>query len=145
MLDAVKLCWPVRISCYTLNTRQAVYKYFLRDYCWLAVQCLVKTDLKQTLLQLLVFPLTVVHVNGGSLRQLASDLLTQLTAKLSNDETDKLPSSTRPVPTSTSEFYSELCATAELYCQLSTYVCLCVHVCVYVYYIRLEHVFTNVY
>ncbi|XP_065912332.1 focadhesin-like isoform X2 [Dysidea avara] len=89
------------------------------------VQYLVKSGLAQTL-QPLVLPLTVVHATGGSLRQLAGDLLTNLLTNLSRQQsideansTINQTGSTPLIPNSTSEFYSELCATAELFCQLS--------------------------
>jgi len=83
------------------------------------VKCLAESGLAQTLLQPLVLPLTVVHATSGSLRQLASELLNQLTRQQSSDDTAKQAVNTTLAPTSTTEFYSELCATAELFCQLS--------------------------
>ena len=100
----------------------------LKATLFVTVQYLVKSGLAQTL-QPLVLPLTVVHATGGSLRQLASDLLTNLSRQQSIDEANSTinqTGSTPLIPNSTSEFYSELCATAELFCQLSRCVCVCV-------------------
>ena len=94
------------------------------------MKCLAESGLAQTLLQPLVLPLTVVHATSGSLRQLASELLNQLTRQQSSDDTAKQAVNTTLAPTSTTEFYSELCATAELFCQLSRCVlCLYSYTC----------------
>jgi len=84
------------------------------------VQCLVQSDdLPRALLLPFVFPLTVVlcATKTGSSHQMANELLEKISKNCSDSEAAGLAEVT-VVPTSTSEQYSEICATAELYYQL---------------------------
>lgn len=86
------------------------------------VQCLIESDPPKELLLPFVFPLTVVlcATKAGPSHQMINELLLQVNKK--EFSSSKAPptglAEATTTPTSTSEVYSEICASAQLYCQL---------------------------
>ena len=84
------------------------------------MQCLIQSNPPKELLLPLVLPLTVVLsvAKISQFHQMINEFLVRVNK--SNNEAAGLDG-VMVVPTSISEAYSEICATAQLYCQLCWY------------------------